>query len=533
MNYSSQFYMQILKHIKKTIAFTDTSSVDAKAIKGIAKVLTTDGAIPIPDATFGLVSQYFQYVEDRQALLAYDPSNNIWRFHGDTTMLENFISDFFTCVLEVAKDCNDSIYKEYATHFFSGNILKTITSRIAKSSPLRISHNYELVEKNANLRYFTLSGPASEGGRVRGLLDMSKDSFNLEAVTWKDTLQQHLTNILPQPIATDSDDEPKLFLSLIEDYMLHDPERIEYFHKVLAYLMHPYNHNQCLIYFYGEKGKNGKSTILKVLSDILGPHAAAVDVDLLNANPRMSFKRDDTLAGLDGKSLFMFNEIEERVQLSTKNLKDITEGGRDSMGNKIRTSVRPAYEKQHDVCIQGIPLLSANSLFNISEWASLDSIFRRLVLVSFDYHIDVEDPSVLDRLAKEYPQIQLWLYRNYFKYKGIDIKDVKRPKDFEKLLIEYRQESDLTNMFLTDCIERTNAQSDRIKRSDLYRMYCKYCKVNGRNPIRNKGTNGFSTLISKYMPKNALLKTNGDFVYTGFKPSQFYEEDINNAPTTY
>ena len=133
---------------------------------------------------------------------------------------------------------------------------------------------------------------------------------------------------------------------------------------VLAYMMSPYNYNQVLLYWLGESGKNGKSTVLKVVQDLLGPLATRMNSELLNAKPAASFKKDDSLAATDGRSLLIFNEIDERMVVSTQNIRDITEGGRDEFGNRIMTTVRPAYSPNYEVNIAGTPLVVANSLLN-------------------------------------------------------------------------------------------------------------------------------------------------------------------------
>ena len=70
----------------------------------------------------------------------------------------------------------------------------------------------------------------------------------------------------------------------------------------------------------------------------------------------------------------------------------------------------------------------ANGLLVFPEWADLKPITRRLIIIPFNFTIEKEDPTITNRLAAEYPQIQLWLYLNYFKHRGINIKEVPQPK---------------------------------------------------------------------------------------------------------
>ena len=249
------------------------------------------------------------------------------------------------------------------------------------------------------------------------------------------------------------------------------------------------------------------------------------------ANPPSSFKKDDALAATEGKSLLIFNEIDERIVASTRNIKDLTEGGRDEFGNKIMTVVRPAYSPNYEVNIAGTPVILANSLLNFGEWSALDPIFKRLVLVPFEYKIRKEDPTILNRLAQEYPKIQAWLYLNYFKHKGILIKDEVKPYTTQKMMEQYRDDSDIINLFWRECIDITAVPTDKVLRGDLYRMYRQYCNVNGRRAIKNKGTNGFSNLIKKQIEATVgVVETlsNGSYYITGIKTSNYYTQEVKN-----
>jgi phage/plasmid-associated DNA primase len=249
-----------------------------------------------------------------------------------------------------------------------------------------------------------------------------------------------------------------------------------------------------------------------------------MNADLINSNPASSFKKDDALAATEGKSLLIFNELDERMVASTQNIKELTEGGRDEFGNKVMTVVRPAYSRNYDINISGTPLIVANSLLNMGEWSNLAPIFKRMILVPFDYKITKEDPTILNRLAQEYPKIQTWLYLNYFEHKGILIKDEPKPQAFQDLFLQYYEDSDIIKTFWNDCVEVTNSPNDSIMRGTIYRMYEEYCKANGRKPIKNKGTNGFANLIKHYLPK--VINRNGNFVVVGIKQSAYYLNEV-------
>jgi phage/plasmid-associated DNA primase len=248
--------------------------------------------------------------------------------------------------------------------------------------------------------------------------------------------------------------------------------------------------------------------------------------DLLNSQPSGAFKKDDALAATEGRSLLIFNEIDERMVASTQNIKDLTEGGRDEFGNKVMTVVRPAYSRNYEVNICGTPIIVANTLMNFGDWSQLDPIFKRLVMVPFDYKITKEDPSLLNRLAAEYPKIQAWLYLNYFKHKNIQLKNVPKPQVIQDRFKQYRADSDIIQMFWDDCIRVTNNKADEMMRSDIYKMYKMYCDANGRKAIKNKGTNGFQNLIQPFFERIIMVHKNGSYMVQGVKKSAYFEKEI-------
>jgi len=518
-NYLTSYKLHLMKHVKDIYQFGDTSGLNEQEIKGAVKKLLDSSAVPIPSETFSWLSNYFKYIVDKEQMLVYDNTSGLWQYDRDDTKLKNLLTDYFTIISEEAAKANDQIWYRYANSFFGVGRIPQLANRIKTAIVFSIRKSSDIVNQTENYRYFqTVDGK-------RAIINMSKPKFNMRQVKFSETQPLLLTHMSPVPIST-TDELPKLWLSLIEEYMLHDPARIEYFHKVLAYMMSPYNYNQVLIYFIGESGRNGKSTIIRVLQDILGPYAVRMTSEVFNAKPSSSFKKDDALAATEGRSLLIFNEIDERMTASTQNIKDLTEGGRDEFGNKVMTVVRPAYSKNYEVNIAGTPLLVGNNLLNFGDWSNLSPIFKRLILVPFDFEIKNEDPTIASRLAAEYPKIQAWLYLNYFKYKGIRIKAEPKPRAIEQKFIQYRADSDIIGMFWQDCIEVTQNNKDEMLRSDLYRMYEQYCKCNGRQPIRNKGTNGFQNFIKPYINQVTLVHKQGSYYVQGIKRTPYFEKEI-------
>lgn len=529
--YLTGFTRHIRDHIKESFSFTPTPALSDKEIKFYAENGILAQNIPIFEETQAWLKRYYIYVADLNKFMYYNIHTGLWDTDPDTAKLRNLLLDYFTVLSEEATKAKDGIMLYYARAMFKLRNLNELITKIHRATFFTKDNYNKIVEATEDYVYFeTTTGK-------QALLDLSKKEWNLKLVSFKDTQDLYLTTRQTQKLAINPDDEPKLFLSLIEEYMCHDPELVTYFHKVLVYMMAPYNYNQVVFHFYGAKGKNGKSTIMKVLQDILGPRTVRISNQFLADNPSLNFKVDDAIASISGKSLIIFNEIKERMYLNTETFKKISDGGRDDLGNKTYEVVRPAFKSSYQVCIQGIPVVLANGLLLFPEWAEIEPITRRLLIVPFNFLIEKEDPTIVSRLAAEYPQIQLWLYLNYFKYRGINIKDVKLPKAVKAIKEQYAHEVDSLGNFFKECfdIDTDEKTTERLLRSDLYRTYQTYCKANGRQAMRNTGTSGFQNLIRPHiisaLGEDHLVNLSGLYYIKGLKHSKFYLSEIMPSGT--
>ena len=524
--YLTGFTRHIRDHIREAFSFTPTPALSDKEVKFLAEKDILAQNIPLFEETQMWLKNYYTYVTDINKFMYYNIHNGLWEIAEDTTKLRNILLDYFTILAEVAAEKKDGIMLYYARSMFKLRTINELITKIHKATFFTKDNFNKIVEATEDLVYFeTTTGK-------QALLDLSKKEWNLKLVSFADTQDLYLMSRQTQKLAVNPDDEPKLFLSLIEEYMCHDKELIEYFHKVLAYMMSPYNYNQVVFHFYGAEGKNGKSTIVKVLQDILGPRTTRISNQFLADQPSLNFKIDDAIASISGKSLIFFNEIKERMYLNTETFKKISDGGRDNLGNKTYEVVRPAFKSSYQVCIQGTPVVLANGLLLFPEWADIKPIIRRLLIIPFNFTIDVEDPTIINRLAAEYPQIQLWLYLNYFKYRGINIKDVRLPKAVKDIKEQYAVEVDSLGNFFKECFitDTSDKATAKMMRSDMYRTYQTYCRVNGRQAMRNTGTSGFSNLIRPYLKRalgeEHLVNIAGIYYIKGLKHSEYYLTEV-------
>lgn len=530
-NYLTNFFVYIKKHVDDTYTFTNTVSLSPSTVKDKVNEMLEKN-IPIPQKSFDWFRTIVKYVCDKGIWLQFNISTGLWYNVGEKSPLDAILGDYFQYIYDEAVKVGDKVHMGYASFWFSNaNKISALIKKLSTGIQFKIDHATEIVDRTFGLRYIPVySGDGMNSHNCLVDINEGVTAFNSRIVRPSEVQDLLLTQRAPQPIDLDESHEPKLWLQLIDEYMLHDPVKVSYFYDVLGYMMSPYNANQAVIYWYGPEGRNGKSTLLKVLRDILGDaYVADIKSEFLYSRPPVGYKADDTLAGTEGRSLYVVNELDERQDMSTKHLKDLTEGGIDDSGNRLPTPIRPSYSKQYNICVSGIPLIVANNLIRMNEYANLAPIFKRLILVRFDYIIKKEDPTIPSRLAKEYPQIQRWLYANYFRFKakckatGHTIKTLPKPLEWGEQTKEYMEDTNTIQQFWDECI--TVTPNDRLAQPNLYKMYKTYCEFIGKRPIAQKGSDGFDKKIKPYTAGYATKKsTHGTIFVYGISASDNYND---------
>lgn len=204
--------------------------------------------------------------------------------------------------------------------------------------------------------------------------------------------------------------------------------------------------------FYGEKGGNGKSTLVDLIIHILGDYAAVSNPNILTSTGNTS---DYYLAQTQGKRLIVFNETtKEDVQLAESLIKTIADSG-------MITARHPACRP-----FQFQPVFTPIFCVNHLPNASMDpALWRRLVIVPFDYQIPVDerDPEFVSKLIQEEGQGVLnWIVEGAQKYLN---EGLKVPKSILQATRQAQSDMDVIGQFLSqECIENPTA---KIKLKDL------------------------------------------------------------------
>jgi putative DNA primase/helicase len=227
-----------------------------------------------------------------------------------------------------------------------------------------------------------------------------------------------------------------------------------------------------LAVFYGQRGNNGKTTLLTTISRALGDreYGTQINIDSLMADPRGmggSNAVNSDLADLQGARFVFTSEVDKGQRLSLGRVKYLTGL------THIRT--RRLRENWIDFPPTHKLFMDCNDRPVISS--PTDAVWNRLVCVPFDVVIpdDEIDTELPRKLEAELPGILAWIVEGALNYGRDGLK--QRPPEVRASTADYREISDRLKEFLEDCCSihpDAWAPWERIAR-----IYEEWCRKNG------------------------------------------------------
>lgn len=215
-------------------------------------------------------------------------------------------------------------------------------------------------------------------------------------------------------------------------------------------------------------GSNGKTTLIKVLTALLGQeNVSAVPLHELESNRFAP-------ADLYGKLANIVNELPPAALRETRTFKAVTGGDLLRAERKFR---EPFTFRNYAKLT-----FATNQLPKVGD--DTDAFFRRWLIVSFPFQFSESpqegekpaDPGLADKIiAGEMPCVLNWaleglrrLMANNWSFSyGKSVEDTKR---------DYVRKSDPVRAFIIDALEL--GSEARVQKSELYRAYVEYCRMN-------------------------------------------------------
>ena len=420
-----------------------------------------------------------KYVYDHAAGHWYYWNDHYWRF-DELNHVPTLIKDIIRLY---EKQLN---YEEYAAEAANKNgksELANIHENTAKLIKERVKKLQTLRRKNDVLTMST-QGKGSLGYPGNGwdtkpmLLACKNCTIDLEKGEFRDGYPTDYLKTI-SPVDWKGIDEPcPTWKKFMLDIFGQDQELVDFMQRLLGYGITGLTTEHIYPILWGEKGRNGKSTMLETLKYILGglAYKAPASFFMQQKTGRTSGSADAELMAFRGARLVWGAETNEGDRLDTAKLKELV--GDDTI------SARPPYGKrQIEFKPTHLLLLITNKRPRIP--ANDTALWRRIHLIPFLYSfVDKPDPEnkyqlpidkyLSKKLKKEASGILTWLVEGCVLWQRDGLNP---PESVRMATKEYQAEEDIIGHFLQECCITGDPENPAFRETpkalyDAYKTWC-------------------------------------------------------------
>jgi P4 family phage/plasmid primase-like protien len=339
---------------------------------------------------------------------------------------------------------NDRVQKWANQSFMQGNIELSV-----KAASAMVSRPMHKFDENP----YELCTP-------KGIVDLKTGTFrNPDRHVDFNTKQ---TTIAPAIMPT-----PHWFRFL--EQIIVDRERIDFLQEIFGLALIGEVLEHILPLFVGG-GQNGKSTMLEILSGILGDYAITLNEGFLTKQKHKEHSSE--VAQLHGVRFAFYAESDPDAVFNEARVKELTGGDsiRARFMGKDFITIRPSWT------IMG----AMNHLPKVS--AGGDSFFRRARKVDFNVQIPEEqrDPLLKQRLLdEEGPGILQWMIEGARRY--LDRGKLTEPESVKVATAEYRRDEDQIARFLDE--RARESEHSNLSGREIFQNYAGWANSQGEKPI--------------------------------------------------
>jgi P4 family phage/plasmid primase-like protien len=256
-----------------------------------------------------------------------------------------------------------------------------------------------------------------------------------------------------------------------------------YLLNFISSLLDGYNKEQKFIFWTGEKGSNGKSTIVELIQHTLGSdYFGILPCTLITEKRKSSSNATPELADKKGKRFCILQEPEDGDEIKVGLFKELT--GQD------RITARPLYGNNFEFTPQFKLCCTCNKLPEVG--GDDGGTWRRIRVIPFEQQfVDIPDPKKpwqhpLDpELRNKLPtwkQAFMWLLLNkyYQNYKKDGLEKIT-PDKVKLSTDKYKQDSNFFLEFLNDQLEKS--EKERLPFSVVYDLFKEWYAQNYNKKI--------------------------------------------------
>lgn len=269
------------------------------------------------------------------------------------------------------------------------------------------------------------------------------------------------------PIHFDSMETAPLWEKFLNEITGSDEALKIFLRQIAGYCLTASTREQCFFIFWGD-GRNGKSTFIKILLELLGSWGAQTPAETFLLKKGSGGFSD--LARLSDMRLVAAIETDEGGKLAEGLIKSLS--GNDRVAARHHYQEFFEYEPQFKIILttNHRPQVKGNDL----------AIWRRIRLVPFTWTIPDErvDLDLFEKLKTELPGILAWAVKGCFEW--LNRGKLESPETVIEAVNDYKTEQDQVHRFIDDCCEHV-ADDDQESAKNLFDAYKAWSTENGEH----------------------------------------------------
>jgi putative DNA primase/helicase len=307
------------------------------------------------------------------------------------------------------------------------------------------------------------------------------------------------------PVNYNPDAHGTVFEKFLNDVFEGDQDMIAFVQRAIGYSLTGETNEPAFFIPWGA-GRNGKSTLLRAVTHVLGEDYTA------STDKRVFLRGGDahTLARLYGVRMVLTSETEQGEPLNISLIKQLTGGD--------RVSARHLYQEEFDFQPAMKVWMATNNKPEIPE--NSNAIWARVYLIPFDVSfLGREDKNMGEKLQAEAEAILIWMVNGCIAWQG---QGLNPPEKVRAATQAYRNEQDtLADFFDARCVlEPSMTAQSKL----LYVAYTEWCNANSERPVGDRE-------FARQLEARGLRrkKSNGKMIWQGIgivQPQQPYTHAV-------
>jgi putative DNA primase/helicase len=265
---------------------------------------------------------------------------------------------------------------------------------------------------------------------------------------------------------------------IVTDEFKPDPETVNYLHRLLGYSITGLTAEHVFPILWGDRGRNGKGTLLQTLSYVIGPLAGKVSSETLLQSKQTNSggAASPHLMAFRGKRMCFASETDQNRRLNISLIKELA-GGDTISGRNLYAKHLVNFEPTHTLFLMtnNRPVISAKAI---------DPIWDRIILIPFHLkYVDEgsvkekferpKDIYLPEKLKAEAAGILAWLVRGCLAWQKEGLKTSNR---VAKATAAYKKDEDVVGQFIEDRCVTGNGGGFKVKPGQIYKSFCSWCE---------------------------------------------------------